>query len=324
MSMRHLFGFDHIPLGPCYIPDYYDTRLKFFTGEGSTQLSTILAGGWIGAGGNGTFQAIIPQHYQDTPTRTVMGFRAKQNGTPSGSGFQGPVVVYNAGTWTAIYTAAELAANKAPGNNGDYFTLDINFVSGVIRRWINKVELSTVSVPVATLKTCWMAMTIQAYQNTYTQWQYRDIYVGDDFDGIAVNPLGDRVVRSLPVKSATGNSWGSSDATPIKDALNKAWATGATDVVASNSVDNSALRVQFNPGNGTPDIDAVQVEVAASVSGPTTSIKVARQGDATGKTTALSNVIKWGARSPVYQSKADGSKISTVDLAAMNFDISGA
>lgn len=322
MSMRHLFGFDHIPLGAVDPATYFDTRLKFFVGEGSSQAGSIVAGGWISAGGGSTFQAVIPQVIQDTPTHAVLGFRAKVNNTP-GAGLQTPLVLYLAGAWTALHTKAELDASKVYSATGDYFSFDFNLVSGVVRRWIGNVELSTLSIPINTLKTASYVLCTQAYQNGYPSFQYRDIYIGDNFDGVDVNVLGDRVVRSLPVQAAAGNNWVTTDSGPLVTALNKSWVAGALDVTASNSVDNTPVRVRFNGGAGSPDIDAVQIEVAASVASPNTGIKVAREGDATGKTTALSSVIKWGARSPIYQAKADGSKISSADFASMNFDISG-
>jgi len=323
MSIRHIFGFDHIPLGAVDPATYFDTRLKFFVGEGSTQAATLVAGGWLSAGGGTAFQGLVPQVINDTPTHVVFGVRVKKNNTgPAGNT---PIALYLNSAFTAFFTSAEVIASKLDSANGEYITLDINLVTGVVRRWFGNVELAPLTtIPVNTLKTAQYLLYIQAYNNSYASYQYRDFYIGDNFDGVDVNPLGDRVVRALPVKAAAGNNWVTTDAGPMVTALNKPWVAGALDVTASNSVDNTPLRVQFNAGTGTPDIDAVQVELAGSVSAPNTSIKVAREGDATGKSTVLSGVVKWGARSPVYSAKGDGSKISSADLASMNFDISGA
>ena len=324
MSMRHLFGFDHIPLGAVDLASYYDTRLRNFVGEGSTQAASILAGGWITGGGGTPFQALILPVVNDNPTHVVLGFRAKQaNGAAAGSNT--PIALYLGGAFTTFFTLAELVASKLTSANGDYVTLDINLTTGVVRRWFGNVELSPLTnIPLNTLKTAQYIFYIQAYQGSYSAYQYRDIYVGDNFDGTDVQALGDRVVRSLPVQTAQGDNWSATDGGSLVSAVNKSWVAGALDVTVTNTVNNDPLRVKFNGGTGTPDIDAIQVQVAGSVSAPTTSLKVAREGDATGRTTVLAATVKWGARSPIYSTKADGSKISSVDLAAMNFDISGA
>lgn len=323
MSMRHIFGFDHIPLGLVDVASYFDTRLKFFVGEGSVQAGTIVAGGWITGGGGGAFEALVPQVINDTPTHVVFGFRARQ-GNAAALGSNTPLALYLGGAFTTFFTQAEMVASKLGTATGEYVTLDVNLTSGVVRRWLGSLELPALTnIPLNTLKTGSYLFYIQAYNGTYAAYQYRDIYIGDNFDGIDVNVLGDRVVNSLPVKAAVGANWAASDAGSLVTALNKAWVTGAIDVTALNQTDNGAIRVQFNQQGVTTDIDAVQIEAAGSVGSPTTGIKIAREGDATGKTFAPGSAVKWGARSPIYQTKSDGSKITSVDFASMNFDISG-
>lgn len=323
MSMRHLFGFDHIPAGAFVPADYFDTRLKYFTADGGSPVGTITADHWVTSGGGTLFQAVVLPVYQDNPTHLVIGLRAKVNN--GSTVVNSPLTLYLGGTHTGLFTAADLANGKLASADGDYISVDVNLTSGVIRRWIGNLELAPRSdIPVNTLKTGLWYVCHQGYANGYQSFAFRDVYIGDNADGIDVQVLGDRAVRSLPVKVATGASWSTPDSSPLVAALNKAWVAGAIDVTALNNVDNTALRVQFDAGASTPDIDAVQVELAASIAAPNTAIKVAREGDATGKTNTLSSTIKWGARSPIYQTKADGSKISSNDLKSMNFDISGA
>jgi hypothetical protein len=320
--MRHIFGFDHIPLGAVDLSQYFDTRLVNYLGNGATAGSTALAGGWVSGAGTSTFQSLVLPVYNDTPTHIVIGFRARLANAFSAT-LSTPMQMVNGSTFTSVGTQAELDASQVKTSAGDYFSYDINLVSGVMRRWIGKLELPSITYTPANLKAAIYLLSSQAYNSTYAAYQFRDIYIGDNFDGIDVNVLGDRVVNSLPVKSAVGANWAATDAGPLVTALNKAWVTGATDVTASNLVDNGGIRVQFNQLGATSDIDAVQVEAAGAVGTPTTGIKIARENDATGKTFTAAAAVKWGARSPIYQLKSDGSKITAVDFASMNFDISG-
>ena len=229
MSIHAIIGLDHLPkmgVGGDF-RNYSPPCLTWWSANRSSVPIQIGNDGWIrsnyASGIDAVAQVTNPATLSDKTKLIFIGLRLRVDavGSTGASNPRGVMLdqtlepqTVSGRSYLFLIGQNELPAIAA--GKEYYVELELNVETYVVRRWIDNVQLSDITVPANILRTMLaarqfiLAMFTSTQTNANGRLSYRDIYISDDVeteDDKNVTKLGPRRIVPVTIQAAEGQDW---------------------------------------------------------------------------------------------------------------------